>query len=199
MAADEPKPACDDVSTGMQDSHEIWEEGREGIEIAKVAREHGLDVPTARIVQQKLEQERRKSAGLRTLSANSQIMSGFEAVTALLNEQQDKFAVLLREEREQSKPQAAIDAPRLAALQTRLQALHVAQLLSDDELYALEDTVADFVELEAAAGTVITQGAIHSTPGDAYASAAKLVKLVALSERIVADSAFARQARRKYV
>ena len=93
ITADEPKPACDDVSTGMQDSHEIWEEGREGIEIAKVAREHGLDVPTARIVQQKLEQERRKSAGLRTLSANSQIMSGFEAVTAseTLQRRTDQF------------------------------------------------------------------------------------------------------------
>ena len=141
----------------------------------------------------------RQSSQVQSQAFASSSSGSFEAVTALLNEQQDKFAVLLREEREQSKPQAAIDAPRLAALQTRLQALHVAQLLSDDELYALEDTVADFVELEAAAGTVITQGAIHSTPGDAYASAAKLVKLVALSERIVADSAFARQARRKYV
>ena len=45
-------------------------------------------------------------------------------------------------------PTAAISEQRLAALQARLEALHKADLLGDDQLYMLEDVVADFVEFE---------------------------------------------------
>ena len=113
-------------------------------------------------------------------------------VAMLMSERQGMEAKLEK----LAAPQPAVDAAQLAALQARLEALHVAKLLADEELHALEDTIADFVELEATAG-IVTHEAIQATPGDA--PAAKLVKLVALSERIVADSAFARQARRKYV
>ena len=69
--------------------------------------------------------------------------------------------------------------------------MHAAQLLSDEELFALEDTVADYVEPSMG---VITLEAAH-----AIRAADKLVKLVALSEHIAADGAFSRQARRKYL
>jgi hypothetical protein len=49
---------------------------------------------------------------------------------------------------------------RLAALQAWLGALHVAKLLGDDELYALEDMVADFVEFEASLVGVVTLDAM---------------------------------------
>jgi hypothetical protein len=95
--------------------------------------------------------------------------------------------------REELKPAEAITEQRLAALQARLEALHAAKLLGDDELYALEDMVADYYELKSSMG-VVTLEAMH-----AYKAASQLSKLVALSEGVVADGAFARQARRKYV
>ena len=90
-------------------------------------------------------------------------------------------------------PKVAISEQQVAALQARLEALHGAKLLSDDEQHALEDLVADYLELEATMGTVTLELA------QASEAAGKLLKLVALSERIAADGAFARQARRKYV
>ena len=96
--------------------------------------------------------------------------------------------------REEMKPAEAIPEQRLAALQARLEALHAAKLLGDDELYALEDMVADFVEFEASLVGVVTLDAMSGNQ-----NASKLLKLVALSERLAADGAFARQARRKYV
>ena len=94
---------------------------------------------------------------------------------------------------EKLTPKAAITGEQIASLGARLEALHAAQLLSDEELFTLEDTVADYVELQSSMG-VITLEAAH-----AIRAADKLVKLVALSEHIVADGAFSRQARRKYL
>ena len=104
--------------------------------------------------------------------------------------------------REDMKPKPALSPSQIDALQTRIEALRVAELLSDEELFVLEDIVADFVELEAStmpAMRPITLEAVHTSAGDACAPAAKLLKLVALSERLATDAAFARQARRKFV
>ena len=88
---------------------------------------------------------------------------------------------------------ASFSGEQIASLGTKLEALHATQLLSDEELFTLEDTVADYVELQSSMG-VVTLGAAH-----AIRAADKLVKLVALSDHIVADGAFSRQARRKYL
>ena len=92
---------------------------------------------------------------------------------------------------EKLTPAAAITGEQIASLGARLEALHAAQLLSDEELFTLEDTVADYVELQSSMG-VITLEAAH-----AIRAADKLVKLVALSEGIEVDRSFARQLRRK--
>jgi hypothetical protein len=68
---------------------------------------------------------------------------------------------------------------RLASLQHRLEALGEANLLSDDELYAVEDIIADAAE----------------APEDDD----QVAMLLALSMRMTADGAFARQLRRKVV
>eukprot|EP01045_Picozoa_sp_COSAG04_P016864 COSAG04_NODE_1445_length_6714_cov_1.982162_4_plen_258_part_00 len=88
-------------------------------------------------------------------------------------------------------PQEAISAERLTALAARLEALHAAQLLTDEELYALEDCLADFVDVRAAY-SVVTVEVVH-----ANASASKVLKLVLLSEGLAKDAAFVRQVRRK--
>jgi len=86
----------------------------------------------------------------------------------------------------------AITERQLSALQVRVEALHTAKLLSDEEVYAVEDAVADFCEIKASM-RVVTAEAVHTIE-----EARRLAKLVALSEGVSADGAFARQVRRKF-
>ena len=64
----------------------------------------------------------------------------------------------------------------LLALQRRLEAMHSAKLLADEELYAIEDTIAD-----------------------STADGGQVAALLSLSATMVADGAFARQLRRKFM
>ena len=103
----------------------------------------------------------------------------------------------MQEQRQQieelKSPQEAISAQQVEALTARLQALHAAQMLSDDELFALEDCVADFLEAKASYG-VLTLEAVH-----AHRALSKVHKLLALGEGVADDAMFARQLRRKFV
>jgi hypothetical protein len=51
----------------------------------------------------------------------------------------------MAELRAEMKPVAAISEQQIAALQARLEAAHAAQLLTDEELFTLEDLIADWV------------------------------------------------------
>jgi hypothetical protein len=93
-------------------------------------------------------------------------------------------------------PAPAITQEQLAALQSRIEGMHVAKLLADEELYALEDMIADYVELTMS----VTDGhvlMIYSLP--TVAAASKPDKLVGLSVAMVGDVSFAWQARRKFM
>jgi hypothetical protein len=68
---------------------------------------------------------------------------------------------------------------QLIALQARLEALSAAKLLTDDELFAVEDVIGD-------------------SSGEASGEH-QVTMLLALSARMASDSAFARQLRRKVV
>jgi hypothetical protein len=95
-------------------------------------------------------------------------------------------------------PAPATTDERLAALQARVEGLHATKLLTDEELFALEDLVADYVELTASVTDgVITKDMIYAMPTAGVAS--KLDKLVGLSAAMAGDAAFARQARRKFL
>jgi len=96
-----------------------------------------------------------------------------EAKLEAQKEQADAKLERQREEAEGDKRDQ-----RVAALQARLEALHAAKLLADEELFALEDAVAD---------------ALDAPDGDGRAA-----RMVALSARMAADAAFARQLRRKF-
>ena len=91
----------------------------------------------------------------------------------------------------------AISAEELATLQARVQALHAAQLLADEEFFALEDLCADYLEVQASASGVLTHELVYSNP--AFGEAAKLAQLIVVSEGLASDAGFARQARRKFV
>ena len=90
-----------------------------------------------------------------------------------------------------------VSAEQLAALQARLESLHAAQLLSDEEFFALEDLCGDFIELQGSTVGVLSQDLVCSSA--AYGVAARLAKVVGLSEGLASDAGFARQARRKLV
>ena len=74
----------------------------------------------------------------------------------------------------------------MEALQARLLSLQDAQLITEEELYALEDRCADCIEVMA------TEAATHPAVD-------RVVKMVQLSERMKVDESFARQLRRKHV
>jgi hypothetical protein len=84
----------------------------------------------------------------------------------------------------------SVTSEQLAALQARLEGLHAADFLSETELHALEDLVADFIELRTARELASVDG---------YNAMLRLAKLIDLSEGMPADRTFARQARRKFV
>ena len=91
-----------------------------------------------------------------------------------------------RRETEQQRQQTQV-----TALQSRVQALHAARLLGDEELYRLEDIIVDGCDIDGAGGDSSGEGG--------ESRAAVVAQMVALSERVVADGAFARQLRRKFV
>ena len=97
----------------------------------------------------------------------------------------------LRADMAPSPRQDAVSQVQLSALQARLEALRVAELLADEEAEPVEDCIADFVELRASMGTVTLETA-HASE-----AVGNVVKLVALSEGIEVDRSFARQLRRK--
>ena len=76
-------------------------------------------------------------------------------------------------------------------LQVRLEALHSAKLLTDEEMFALEDSIAD---------SFGDQDHDDEDGGSARTMACeKVARLVTLSGRIASNASFARQVRRKYV
>jgi len=93
------------------------------------------------------------------------------------------------EAREVAAAKVCVSEAQLEALQARLDALHQAKLLTDDEVYTLEDCVADFIECRSSA-------TVAAAEMDAAAEKAK--KLVGLSEGVAKDGMLARQLRRKF-
>ena len=94
--------------------------------------------------------------------------------------------------REELTPREVVTDTQVKALQTRLEALHAAQLISDDELFVLEDCIADFFE---AKGLAVVTSEMAST----HAAVGKVLKLIVLTEGVERDAPFARQLRRKFM
>ena len=90
-------------------------------------------------------------------------------------------------------PQEAISTAQIDALNARLEGLHAARLLTDEELFAVEDCVADFLEAKGSF-PVVTVDLVNSNR-----AVGKAHKLVVLSAGVASDAMFARQVRRKFV
>ena len=106
--------------------------------------------------------------------------------------QRQETAQLRLEMEKRLAPKEVISAEQVDAVTARLEALHAAQLLSDEELFALEDCMADFIEARAAVD-VVTVEAVN-----ANRAIGRVHKLVALGEGMPRDAMFARQLRRKF-
>eukprot|EP01046_Picozoa_sp_COSAG06_P009153 COSAG06_NODE_474_length_15284_cov_124.295582_5_plen_141_part_00 len=103
----------------------------------------------------------------------------------------------LRQEAFESKllqPQEVVSTTQIQDLSDRIEAMHAAQLLSDDELFAMEDHVADFLEAKSSVVGVVTMDVAN-----ANREVGKLQKIVVLGEGMPKDAMFARQIRRKFV
>ena len=70
--------------------------------------------------------------------------------------------------------------------------------LQDDEFFALEDLCADFAEIQPmVTNTMLSDTGLALHFSSALALAAKVHKLVCVSEQMATDTAFARQAKRR--
>ena len=115
-----------------------------------------------------------------------------EHMEAKLEEQRQETTKLRLEMEKRLAPKEVISAEQVDAVTARLEALHAAQLLSDEELFALEDCMADFIEAQASYD-VVTMEAVN-----ANRAIGRVHKLVALGEGMPRDAMFARQLRRKF-
>ena len=85
---------------------------------------------------------------------------------------------------------SCVSEGQLEALQARLDALHQAKLLTDDEVFKLEDCVAEFIEC---------RSSLTVAAAEMSAAAEQVKKLVGLSEGVAKDGMLARQLRRRFV
>ena len=89
----------------------------------------------------------------------------------------------------------AVSGPALGALQVRVHALYDSELLTEPEMHAVDDTIAECIEAMAMAA-VEGEGARMSHT-IAHPAVVRVVKLIALEARIKVDAALARQFRRR--
>ena len=83
---------------------------------------------------------------------------------------------------------SCVSEAQMELLQTRLDALHQAKLLSDDEIGALEDCIADYIDC---------RSSLNPAAAEIGVAAEKVKKMVGLSEGMGKDGMLARQLRRK--
>jgi chromosome segregation ATPase len=146
----------DRMEERMEKQHEKMERLRQEME-AKSERQQ-------QVIETRLEVQRQEAEAHRQ-----------ELETKLEAQRQD--AATQRQETEALRAEKTREQ-QLAALQARIDALHAATLLSDDERDAIEDAMAD------------------ATEGDDEAMF--VAQMAGLAEKFRADRAFSRQLRRKY-
>ena len=171
-----------ELSVFMREQHQMLME-REGKIEARMESERQetkakLEQQEAKIEQQRQEMEAK-------MEHHRQETERQRQENATLREQQREEIEQLRE---QAKPQLARDTvseEQLGALQLRLEVLHEARLLTDEELNSLEDAVVDCIELLPTA--FATERGVD-----------KVIKMILVSERVGNDKTLARQLKRKF-
>ena len=107
--------------------------------------------------------------------------------------QRNEFEAKLEAQRHEIERQDAktcVSDAKLESLQERLDALHQAKLLTDDEMMALEDKIADFIDC---------RSSVMVSPREISAAAEGVRKLVGMCEGMSKDGTLARQLRKRYL
>jgi DNA repair exonuclease SbcCD ATPase subunit len=140
---------------------------------------------------------------LETRKQASEAKAEVEAQRELAERQRHEMEAQLDEQRRQTEQRreetqhvreiaaakGCVSEGQLEMLQTRLEALHQAKLLTDDESGALEDCIADYIDCRSSFNPAVTE---------IGAAAEKVKKMVGLSEGMGKDGMLARQLRRKF-
>jgi chromosome segregation ATPase len=136
-------------------------------------------------VERLLEQQRQMMREQREYEEKK--MAEMEAKLHAKDAQMEQQRAEMERLREAARPRMAEQAlpeARLEALQTRVHALHAAGLLKDEELYTIENDIADLIES-------------RPTMLASHPMAQRVVKMALLSESMVVDGSFARQLQRR--
>ena len=104
--------------------------------------------------------------------------------------QRQEYEAKIEAQRQEYEAKNCASNVQLERLQDRFNTLHQAKLLSDDEMFALQDKVVDFIECRMSV-TVVSEnvGALAET----------VKKLVGVCEGVSNDTMLARQLRRKFL
>jgi hypothetical protein len=109
---------------------------------------------------------------------------------AKLEARRQEMEAKLEGQRQEMEAKKCVSDAQLEGLQERFDALHQAKLLTDDEIFVLEDILADFIEC---------RSSVTVAPGEMNAAADTVRKLVGMCEGVSKDGMFARQLRRKFL
>ena len=185
VTSSQPEPSGQLVSSGAAAST--------GASLAEIASFIKSEREEARKDRQEM-QARMEQQQAEARAERQQLEARLEAQRLDSQREREAAAAQLERLREDLTPKPApplISDEQLQALQTRLEGLHAAELLTAAERDRLEDRLSDFILLLAAApdGVITTREAANP-------AAAEAKRLVVLSERMPADAQFARQARR---
>ena len=132
-------------------------------------------------LEDRLEAQRRETEAARMQESEAKLEA----------QRQETEAKLEIQRREAQAKLEAQKVREVSSLQVRLEALHSAKLLTDEEMFALEDSIAD---------SFGDQDHDDEDGGSSRTMACeKVARLVTLSGRIASNASFARQVRRKYV
>jgi hypothetical protein len=137
------------------------------------------------VVSIKFMREEREHLKLELNEQHKEMQARIDAKDAKL-EELAKDAV---HQRDVASAKSCVSEGQLELLQTRLDALHQAKLLSDDEIGALEDCISDYIEC---------RSSLSVAPAELSLAAEKMTVMVGLSEGMGKDRMLARQLRRKF-
>jgi hypothetical protein len=141
-----------------------------------------------------MREEREEAKAERTAMESKLAEQRAEMDTKLeskLAEQRAEMDAKLEELTASQKPVEAFSLQQVEAVMERVEALHAAKLLADDELFAVEDAIADYLQAKASF-EVVTMELISANPALGMAQ-----QLVVLNEGMPKDAMLARQIRRK--
>ena len=79
--------------------------------------------------------------------------------------------------------------------------MHTSKLLTDEELFALEDKIADWApEVQASmVGQIVTEVTLYATVSHTFGAGVNMHKMIKIYGVATGDAAFARQLRRKFL